>query len=588
MTSNTMTNSTKSPSKNFWLWGSWGRRSIKEPFLTQKVPGKIRDVIIGQGFIIALNEDGTLHSWGQDKNGCLGLGTDNMNSPEPRKIPFPSDYAEKVVDIQFGKHHVLALTNGGKVYSWGGNNEGQLGLNDTQGRCEPVYVDGLREFSIEQILAVDNMSYALTSTGQVYAWGENKEQNLALEHTTPSVMRPEPMMRLNGTHVKKLALKECGGSASHGKTVIAFVDLADPIPPEEAIGGYKQELAASAPPQHLLSDPFFSEAEERDIFEAVDLMKKVMDNTQDWWDHILDVRHGSPYDDDSSHHDDPNRGTPRENKCTAQELDTVVGVDILDRASYELDMLVKSAKQQLDEIRNKKGTKNATFMLSLFMDDCKLRKEKIRRTVAARQLTAHKQKIREMPMVHASDLTNDEEKTRIDQANTQLTRALQKIRDLKAYDVFTRSLQDSLVECIECKLQVHETQIQCLNARKNEKSSPIAPALDIIKDRWDVLKKFSIYNIYHDLALDSNKSTNRSEEEQLAFLVHASDDKLDQIISQGRDKLVSHDSMVPRLTYDILTENAELRKMCNTYQLKVLQMTKGNPQKNLHHVLQGS
>ena len=30
---------------------------VKAPFLTQKVPGKLRDIIIGQNFIIALKED---------------------------------------------------------------------------------------------------------------------------------------------------------------------------------------------------------------------------------------------------------------------------------------------------------------------------------------------------------------------------------------------------------------------------------------------------------------------------------------------------------------------------------------------------
>ena len=30
---------------------------VKAPFLTQRVPGKIRDIIIGQNFIIALKED---------------------------------------------------------------------------------------------------------------------------------------------------------------------------------------------------------------------------------------------------------------------------------------------------------------------------------------------------------------------------------------------------------------------------------------------------------------------------------------------------------------------------------------------------
>ena len=47
------------PKKNFWLWGIWGRRIIKKPFLTQKVDAKIRNIVIGNSFIIALQEDGS-------------------------------------------------------------------------------------------------------------------------------------------------------------------------------------------------------------------------------------------------------------------------------------------------------------------------------------------------------------------------------------------------------------------------------------------------------------------------------------------------------------------------------------------------
>eukprot|EP00913_Durusdinium_trenchii_P002710 g2508.t1 len=55
------------------------------------------------------------------------------------------------------------------------------------------------------------------------------------------------------------------------------------------------------------------------------------------------------------------------------QLDTFVALDQLEDASYELDKFIQSARAQLFEIRKKKGTKNVKFMLSLFMDDCKLR-----------------------------------------------------------------------------------------------------------------------------------------------------------------------------------------------------------------------
>jgi len=61
----------------------------------------------------------------------------------------------------------------------------------------------------------------------------------------------------------------------------------------------------------------------------------------------------------------------------------------------------------------------------------------------------------------------------------------------------------------------------------------------------------------------------------LAFLVQQSDSKIDQIIQNDKDRMVSRDLTVEPLCYEFLVENAELRKMCNTYQLKVLLMREG-------------
>lgn len=376
-------------------------------------------------------------------------------------------------------------------------------------------------------------------------------------------------MRTKDTQVKRLAVKECGGTAGvPGKTVIAFVELAEPLKPEDQIGGYKASLGAPEP--NLEGKGEMAENIEKDIFEGVDLMRRVMDNTQDWWHHLLDVRHGSPYEDNPAQYDELTDRQGKNDNCTALQLDTFVSLDILERASYELDMLIQSARAQLLEIRSKKGTKNVKFVLSMFADNCKLRKEKIRRTVAARQLMDHKKQIKSTQ--YTPDKLDETDQKKIEAANQQLTRALKRVMNLKTYDVFTRALQDSITECIECKLQVHETQLECLKLTSKQDGDPIQPALRIIKERWGALKHFSIYNLFQECNLRGQNVTFSSDDEMLAFLVQSSDAKIDQIIHVGRNKMTSQDLLVPSLCYDLLMENAELRKMCNTYQLKVLLM----------------
>jgi len=562
-----MSGPTVQADKNFWLWGSWGKRIIKVPFLTQKVSGRIRDVIIGPTFIVALREDGTLVSWGEDKMGCLGLGTDIQLCTEPKPIPFPTDFQGKVVDIQYGKHHILALTNHGKVYSWGENTDGQLGLNDLQTRYEPSIVEEISQHPITQILAVDNMSYALTKSGVVYAWGENKEGSLALEHDNPKVTKPEPMYRMfsKESQVKKLQIKESGGMGNKQgtKTVVAFVELADPLTDKEKIGGFEYPLGEQPHGERL------SEDEERDIFQGVDLMAKVMDNTYSWWLHMNEVRHGSPYQDNPTHNDEAQEAAGKEDGCTALQLDTFVSLDRLEKACIELDMLIQSAKAQLMEIKNKKGTKNVTFMLCMFIDDCRLRREKIRKTVAARQLIDSR--AMSPTQVNAAEYGQDEVQ-RLHEANSKLRKTMTTVKNMRTYDVFTKTLQDSIVECIECKLQVHDNEIEILKAGGPKQVEPVRSALRIIKERWGDLKRFSIYNFFMECKLHGQEWQYKSEEEMLAYLVSNSDQRIEGIISRDKDQQVSRDLLVPSLAYDLLVENAELRKMCNTYQLKVMIM----------------
>eukprot|EP00931_Biecheleriopsis_adriatica_P036418 TRINITY_DN20982_c0_g1_i1.p1 TRINITY_DN20982_c0_g1~~TRINITY_DN20982_c0_g1_i1.p1 ORF type:complete len:614 (+),score=142.70 TRINITY_DN20982_c0_g1_i1:73-1914(+) len=560
-----------SPDNNFWLWGSWGKRVIKQPFLTQKVPGKIRDVIIGQNFIISLREDGSLVSWGEDKLGNLGLGAEQVNVSEPRKIVFPPDFKgnEKIMDVQYGKHHVLALTSHGKVYAWGDNSSGQLGLNDKQNRFEPVAVDKLRDYTVTQILAVDNMSYALDSHGTVYAWGDNKDGCLALEHDKSSVDSPEPMMKMKESVVKKLAVKDCGGGTGRGKTLIAFVEMAEPLSDKDKIGGFEKPLGASETTERAaLPDEM-----EKDIFEGVDLMRQVMDNTQDWWQHILKVRHGSPYNDNPLQTDDLAETT--EDGCSALQLDSYVGLDFLEKASYELDLLITSAKGQLLEIRSKKGTKNVKFMLSLFMDDCKLRREKIRRTIAARQLMELKEGLAHKDGPDILGQGGGPLDEQIHKARELILSKLQTVRGLRTYDLFTRVLQDSLAEVLENRQQVIDLQLEVMKARGGHQPDVILPSIKIIKERWAALKKFSIYNLYQECKLKRQGINFSSDDEMLTFLCSSADQKIDQIIQIHKDDLVARDSLVPGLCYELLVENAELRKMCNTYQLKVLRMREG-------------
>ena len=58
-----------------------------------------------------------------------------------------------MVGVAAGLAHTVACTDGGDVYSWGWNADGQLGLGDDSGRAEPELVSDalLEDEHIEQV-----------------------------------------------------------------------------------------------------------------------------------------------------------------------------------------------------------------------------------------------------------------------------------------------------------------------------------------------------------------------------------------------------------------------------------------------------
>ena len=63
-------------------------------------------------------------SWGYNDNGQLGLGNDNEQTT-PQKIEFFKNPFE-ILNFQCGFNHNLCLTKNG-LFSWGNNDYGQIG-----------------------------------------------------------------------------------------------------------------------------------------------------------------------------------------------------------------------------------------------------------------------------------------------------------------------------------------------------------------------------------------------------------------------------------------------------------------------------
>ena len=122
-------------------------------------------ISLGYKFSVALKQDGTVWSWGQNNDGELGLGN-TTEYDEPQQI---TEITEKITDVKTGYYHSIALTEKGEVYTWGYNGYGQLGNGTSENSTTPVKVTGLK--NVAKIDAYKYMTIVSTQNGEVYVWG---------------------------------------------------------------------------------------------------------------------------------------------------------------------------------------------------------------------------------------------------------------------------------------------------------------------------------------------------------------------------------------------------------------------------------
>ena len=128
------------------------------------IPAKAIDISVGFQHACALSEDGRVYCWGSNNNGKLGVASPTM-STKPIEVPGLSD----VVDIAAGNSHTCALNTSGHAYCWGLGASGRLGTGNEASTSTPTRVVGLT--GVTAIDAGENFTCALKDNGTVWCWG---------------------------------------------------------------------------------------------------------------------------------------------------------------------------------------------------------------------------------------------------------------------------------------------------------------------------------------------------------------------------------------------------------------------------------
>jgi alpha-tubulin suppressor-like RCC1 family protein len=133
----------------------------------------------GTRHVMGLKTDGTLWGWGNNYVGSLGVGN-KVHRSSPTQIP-----GNNWCDVSVTYITTHALKTDGSLWAWGGGNYGALGVaNNTGPFCSPVQIPGSWS-KIAMGGPSSRASLALKSDGTLWSWGLNNQGNVGDSSVIP-------------------------------------------------------------------------------------------------------------------------------------------------------------------------------------------------------------------------------------------------------------------------------------------------------------------------------------------------------------------------------------------------------------------
>jgi alpha-tubulin suppressor-like RCC1 family protein len=129
--------------------------------------------LMGSGsirFSLCSKTDGTLWSWGRNDYGQLGLGN-LTNYSSPKQVGALTTWKTPVGGVGTNNSWVVCSKTDGTLWSWGRNNQGQLGLNNLTDYSSPKQIGTLTNWVTPAGGTV--FTLCTKTDGTLWAWGYN-------------------------------------------------------------------------------------------------------------------------------------------------------------------------------------------------------------------------------------------------------------------------------------------------------------------------------------------------------------------------------------------------------------------------------
>ncbi|KAL4903323.1 hypothetical protein BDW74DRAFT_179742 [Aspergillus multicolor] len=156
------------------------------------IPGleNIVQLASGAQHVLALSSDGKVFGWGRDEQGQLGHVRRVRGGPVDSLTPTQCATPPNIVNIGAGSYHSFAVHKSGRVYGWGSNNFGQTAISASAGQGDatiayPTKAPAFKPFKkIITIQGGKDHSLAVTEDGKCLSWGRIDNKALGVDMTT--------------------------------------------------------------------------------------------------------------------------------------------------------------------------------------------------------------------------------------------------------------------------------------------------------------------------------------------------------------------------------------------------------------------
>ncbi len=164
------------PDGRLWSWGRNNNGQVGDgTYIDRNTPVQIGedewiDVSAGYDHTVAIKKDGSLWGWGDNSFGQLGLGNEYYRVNTPTRIGNENNW----VQVSAGYYFTIAKKSDGTLWAFGNNASGQLGDGSFFSQRLPVQVQVPSGVNLVKFSAGGNHVLAISSNGELYAWGENE------------------------------------------------------------------------------------------------------------------------------------------------------------------------------------------------------------------------------------------------------------------------------------------------------------------------------------------------------------------------------------------------------------------------------